>query len=146
LAGGVLGVPADRLMERTAPVVRHPGGQLDGVEQRAGGQAGDLGQDGLPGSGPAGEVRPGRIDLGPAAPGASGAGPNGFGSLGRVRVGPVPALEQVPGQVAGRGGDGGLGPPEPVASVIGVHPGLRFGGPQLVDLWVGLGAGRDDEG
>src|SRR5665811_1422115 len=56
LARGVLGVPTDRLMERTTPVERHPGGQLIGVEQRAGGQAGDVGQDGLPASGPAGEV------------------------------------------------------------------------------------------
>src|SRR5665647_1797243 len=65
LADGVLGVPVDRLMERTTPVVRHPGSQLIGVEQRAGGQAGDVAEDGLPASGPTGEVLAGRIDLGP---------------------------------------------------------------------------------
>ena len=80
LAGGVLGVPTDRRMERTAPVERHPGGQLIGVEQRVDGQAGDVGEDGLPASGPAGEVLAGRIDLGPTAPEASGAGSDGFGS------------------------------------------------------------------
>ena len=49
LADGVLGVPIDRRMERTAPVGRHPGWQLIGVEQRVDGQARDVGEDGLPG-------------------------------------------------------------------------------------------------
>src|SRR5665647_3222164 len=35
LADGVLGVPVDRLMERTTPVVRHPGGQLLDPDQLA---------------------------------------------------------------------------------------------------------------
>ena len=146
LAGGAGGVPVDRRMERTAPVERHPGGQLIGVEQRVDRQAGDLGQDGLPGPGPAGEVLPGRIDLGPTASEVSGACSDGFGSPGRVRIGPVPAVQQVGGQVSGRGGDGGLGLPEPVASVLGVPPCLLFGAPQLRDLWVGLGTERDDPG
>jgi len=50
-ASGVLGVPTDRRMQRTAPVERHPGGQLIGVEQRVDGQARDVGQDRLPGPG-----------------------------------------------------------------------------------------------
>src|SRR5665811_2622455 len=146
LAGGVLGVPIDRRMERAAPVVRHPGGQLIGVEQRAGGQAGDVAEDGLPASGPTGEVLAGRIDLGPTAPEASGAGPDRFSSPRGVWVGPVPAVVQVPGQVSGRSGDGGLGLLESVASVVRVHPCLPFGVPQLRDPWVGLGAERDDLG
>ena len=146
LAGGLLGVPVDRLMERTAPVERHPGGQLIGVEQRVDRQAGDLGEDGLPGPGPAGEVLAGRIDLRPTAPEASGTHSDGFGSPGRVRIGPVPAVQQIAGQAAGRGGDGGLGLPEPATGVLGVHPCLLFGAAQLRDLWVALGTERDDPG
>jgi hypothetical protein len=77
---------------------------------------------------------------------ASGAFSDGFGSPGRVRIGPVPAVLQVAGQVAGLGGDGGLGLREPSTSVVGVRPCLLFGAPQLRDLWVGLGAQRDDPG
>src|SRR5450631_1389755 len=94
LAGGVLGVPTDRRLECTASVERHPGGQLIGIEQGVDRQARDVGHDGLPGSGPAGEVLPGRIDLGPTASEASGAYADGFGSPGRVRVGPVPMVPQ----------------------------------------------------